>query len=585
MLYQQLTPQNGYVIAETACGHCGDLEKLKQLIDCTADSGAKIIKFQIFKTEERAIKGKPEWDIFSRVELDDEEWEQAINYARRRNLIVFSDIFGKKSFSLAKKLGINCFKIHSEDLLNSYFIAQVAEEAEILLIGVGAAHRIEIYSLLNFLKQKNLLNNIILMTGIQTFPTPIEAHSLGEVSELIRRYSDFGVKIGFSDHINGDLEEAKIVPLMALAKGASIIEKHFTVNRNNKWTDYQSALDKDEFKNFAQLVSNLSPLLKGVGSFSSSENKYWKMFKKSPVLARDAKEGHILTSEDIEFKKDTNNAIPFSSLNLVGRQLKNDMKAGEVCRLANIKNKIGGIIVARCTSNRLPNKALRLIQGRESIALLIDRMKRCKNMDCLILATSTDPSDDVLAEIAKREGIFSFRGSLDNVSSRFYKAASHYKLDHFVRITGDAILCDEIMVDKAIESHLENCCDVTFMRNMPHGTKKEVVSLNAIKTILDTSIIASNTEYLEYYLENDRYFSINYLESDYEFDPNLRITLDYEEDLEFLSRIFEHFNKVNPEFTLKDALGWLREHPEVARINMHKNQKFSSRELNVELKI
>ena len=583
--YEELIPENGYIIAEVACGHDGDVNKLKQLIDCVAESCAQIIKFQIFVLEERAVEGEKAWDIFSRLELNKEEWKQAVHYAQEKGLLVVADIFGEASFYLARQLGIDGFKIHSEDLLNSYFIARIAEEGKPLFIGVGGAHRIEIYNLLKFLKRKEVLNNIVLMTGVQTFPTPLEAHSLEEISDLIRTYSPSGIKVGFSDHISGDKEEALIVPLLALTKGACIIEKHVTVDRSRKWTDYQSALNKDDFAKFVRLVRQLSPLLKSVPDVSEQEKSYRKMFKKSPVLAHDLCKGHVLKEDEIEYRKHTLDAVGIASSNLEGKRLIRDMKRGELCRLEDLENKVGGIIVCRCTSNRLPNKAIRKIQGRETIALVIDRMRRCLNLDCLVLATSTDPSDDILVEIGKREGVQTFRGSLDNVSSRFYEAAMQYKLDHFVRITGDAILCDEVMVDIAVKSHLKNCCDVTFMRNMPFGTHKEVVSANAIKAILDTAVVPSNTEYLEYYLENERYFSVNYVEADYTFDPRLRLTLDYEEDLAFFERVYSHFNRVNPNFSLGDALDWLRKNPEVGEINMHKTQKFSNKDLNVLLNI
>ena len=216
---------------------------------------------------------------------------------------------------------------------------------------------------------------------------------------------------------------------------------------------------------------------------------------------------------------------------------------------------------------------------------MIDRIKRCKNLDCLILATSTDSSDDPLVDIAKREGILSFRGSLENVALRFYEAAVSTGLSHFARITGDSLLCDEVMLDVAIESHLQSGCDVTFMKNMPFSTNKEVINLSTIKTILDNAMVPKNTEYLEYYLQNDRYFSVNYVLSDYDFDQNFRITLDYEEDFLFFEKLYTHFKTINPKFTLKEALAWLKENPEVTQINMHKKQKFLSQDLNVQLKI
>jgi spore coat polysaccharide biosynthesis protein SpsF len=205
--------------------------------------------------------------------------------------------------------------------------------------------------------------------------------------------------------------------------------------------------------------------------------------------------------------------------------------------------------------------------------LVIDRIKRCNEVDQVILATTKDEVDDQLVSIAEREGIDYYRGPTNNVALRYSEAVDAFNLDYFVRVTGDAILCDEEMIDRAIVSHLESSCEVTFMRGMPFGTHKEIVNANVIKTIIDTASDVDNTEYLEYYLENDRYFNINYIDSGYNFNKKLRMTLDYEEDLHFFSVIYEHFNKVNPKFTLKDSIEWLNQNHDVVLINSHKTQK------------
>ena len=583
--FAKLKPENGTIIGEIACGHEGDIGRMWQLVDAVSDGGAPLIKFQIFTTEERAIAGHKEWEIFDRLTLDAGHWEEAVGYAREKGLGVIADVFGADSFSLARKLGVDGYKIHSEDLLNSYFIKEVAETGNILIIGVGAARRHELSSLLQFLSRRALLDQAILMTGVQTFPTPLVAHSVREVGDLIAKYSHYGVKVGFSDHVEGDREEAHILPLMALAQGACIIEKHVTVSRADKWIDYHSALDKGEFKKFVERVGALCPTLQPLAYMNEYEKQYRDMFKKSPVAAADLAAGATLHVADIRFVKDADNPIPISSLDLEGRQTAEPITAGTPFAPSRLKNKISGIIVARCTSSRLPDKALIEIAGRESIAWVIDRIKRCRNLDSVILATSTDPSDDILVEIAAREEILSYRGPLDNVSLRYYEAARKFDLDHFARVTGDALLCDDVMLDKAVESHLQSGCDVTFMGNMPFGTKKEIVSVDAVKTIMEHAAVPSNTEYLEYYLENDRYFNVNYVASDYEFDDRLRITLDYEEDLRFMEAVFNHFKDAKPDFTLLDALTWIGDNPEIIEINAHMRQKFYAGELNVELNI
>ena len=150
----------------------------------------------------------------------------------------------------------------------------------------------------------------------------------------------------------------------------------------------------------------------------------------------------------------------------------------------NIKQKVGTIIVVRTSSTRLPNKALCKIIDQESIIVLINRMKRIKNSNQIILATSTDKSDDVLEKIAIKEGVSIYRGSLNNVALRYYEAAKKFGLEQIVRITGDAIMCDEIMLEKAIENQILTGSDVTFIKNMPYGTAKEVFNFKTIETNL-----------------------------------------------------------------------------------------------------
>jgi len=584
-LFEKLEPKNGFVIAETACGHDGDISKLEQLIDTVSESQAEIIKFQIFVPKERATIDHHEWKIFNDLALTKKEWARATAYARQKNLIIFADIFGNESFQIAKEIKVDGYKIHSEDLLNTFFIEEVAKTNQILLLGVGGAHRMEIYQLLCYLQQKDLCSKLILMPGVQTFPTSIEAHSLEEIGDLSLMYNAFGAKVGFADHISGDLPEAITTPLMAFSKGACIVEKHFTVNRNDQWEDYESALGKADFINFMNQVKVLTPLLGPIGTLNDAEKKYRNSFKKTAVITSNQMINTEILPNHIDFIKDPINKIPLSSLQLVNTYLSDEISANTPLRLINTTTRVGGIIVARCGSSRLPNKALLKIQDREAIALLIERIKRCKGLDKVILATSTDKSDDILEEIAKREGILVFRGSLENLSYRFYEAAKYYKLDQIVRITGDDLLRDEKIIDAAIDSHLYSSCNVTMMDNMPYGTASEIFSFRTLETILNAVQEPKNTEYLEYYLENERYFSVNRYRSDYNFSPDIRLTLDYEEDFNFFKLIFDSLYPQNIAFDLQNVLTWLSNNSKAIDINKNKTLKYKKSDLNLKLNI
>ena len=494
-------------------------------------------------------------------------------------------MFGDAGFKIAEKNDVDGYKIHSEDLLNTFFIEKVARTNKILLIGVGGAHRIEIHELLNYLNKQNLSDNIVLMPGVQTFPTSIASHSIEEISDLNIKYKQYGVKVGFADHISGDLEEALTIPLMAFTNGAAIVEKHITVNRADKWEDYESALDKDKFGLLVRQINNLVPLLMQVGSVNKAERDYREAFKKTAVMVKDVKANSLIKPDDILFSKRKDRKYPLSALQIIGKKANINLQADDPVRLGLLKNNVGGIIVARCSSSRLPSKAVMKIEEKETISLLIERIKRCKNLDVVILATSTDKTDDILEKIAHREGIQVFRGSLNNLSQRFYDAARYYELDHIVRITGDDILRDEVAIDLAITSHLEASCNVTIMENMPYGTASEIFTISTLKIILDTVQEPDNTEYLEYYLENSRYFSVNTWTSNYVFNDIMRLTLDYSEDFDLFKKVFEKLYRKNNKFVLQDAIELFDEEPTLLDINQHKTLKYLKSDLNLELNI
>ena len=190
----------------------------------------------------------------------------------------------------------------------------------------------------------------------------------------------------------------------------------------------------------------------------------------------------------------------------------------------------------------------------------------------------------MLIKLAKKENIKFFRGSLDNVANRYYECAKKFNLDHIVRVTGDAIICDETMLDKAVISHLDKNADVTFIKNMPYGTAKEVISKKTLKIINQKSADKKATEYLEF-LENKKYFKVNYIKSNYRFNKNIRLTLDFPEDRLLFDKIYKHFKDQNSDFTLKDTLKLLKKKPNLIKINSFIKPKFLKSEINTSLKI
>lgn len=574
------------ILLETACGHDGKESVLRKLINIAKNSGAKQIKFQIFNIDERAELNTKEYKIFKPLILNEDTWKKILSYSKKQKLTVFADVYGDYSFNLAKQNNVFGYKIHSEDFFNSFFIEKVINTNRPVLINCGGTHKSELYDLISFLAKKNKLGKkIVLMHGVQTFPTPPEGHSLYEFKELINSFKKFNVSFGYSDHIESSNNLSTIVPLIAYSLGANIIEKHFTDNLKNKRTDYQSSMDAKQIKNFINNFEFIKKNLIPQTQFLKFESKYRNMFKKSCVINKDKKENEMIKKHDLNFIKNPKIKSHNFSHNLVQKKTKIFVKKNSPLNNNKLKLKIGAIITVRTSSKRYPNKALKKINNVHSIQLLIRRIKKMKNISEIILATSTHKSDDKLIKISKKEKIKFFRGSLDNVANRYYMCAKKFKFDHIARVTGDAIMCDEVMLDKAITDHLKKNADVTFIKNMPYGTAKEVISQKTLKIINEKSNDKMATEYLEFFLENKKYFNVNYIKSNYKFRKDIRLTLDYPEDRVLFDKIYRNFSDKNSSFTLNDVLKLLKNKPSLIKINNFLRPKFEKREINTSLNI
>lgn len=568
--YKDLEPSSAPIIAEIANTHCGDFQKLTKLVNIASKSDTSIIKFQIFKTYERAEKNTKEWSIFSELEFNEDQWKRIIRICKKKKLFIIAEIYGEESLEFAKSVKVNAYKIHSEDSLNIQLILKTLKTSKPTLISVGGLKRLEILNLIRNIK--NFRKQVVLMTGIQSFPTPIISHSIFEVVDLLKK---FNFKVGFADHVEGDTFMSECIAYMAISAGASIIEKHFTYKRSLKWNDYHSSLSSQNFINFTKNFNEYKKILNNnLNNFNLDEKKYRRMFKKYPVLKKNTQKNKKILPKDIVFKKikSSKNIIKLSAIE--NRQLVKKINKDKIINHEFLKKKNGVIIVARNRSERLNKKSFLKIHNTETIKIVIDRAKKIKNIDHVILATSTDKIDDSFKKIAKDTGVYLFRGSSDNVADRFYKCSKKYKLDNIIRITGDALLVDYEMLNVALKEHLKNNNDVTFIKNLPFGTSKEVFTFETIESIAKNISNSKNSEYLEYYLQNDRYFNVGYVRSKYKFNKNIRLTLDYKEDYILLKKIFLNFSKKERNtITIPKVLRFINSNKKLIKINSFRIQK------------
>jgi len=244
--------------------------------------------------------------------------------------------------------------------------------------------------------------------------------------------------------------------------------------------------------------------------------------------------------------------------------------------------KIGAIIQARTTSTRLPKKVLKELPCGSNITVLeqvIRRVKKSELIDEIIVATTTNPADEPIIELAKKEDVKYFKGSEKNVLERYYLCAKENKLDVIVRITSDCPCIDWNVVDLVVREHLQKQADYTsntLERTFPHGLDVEVVSFEALeKAYFGASQDFEKEHVCPYiYTTNKKEFKLVSVKAPtFLTAPDIRITLDTEEDYALLCAVFDYLYPQNNYFQTVDIVNLFREKPWLKLINRKVLQK------------
>jgi spore coat polysaccharide biosynthesis protein SpsF len=244
------------------------------------------------------------------------------------------------------------------------------------------------------------------------------------------------------------------------------------------------------------------------------------------------------------------------------------MKANNICI----------IMQARMTSQRLPGKVLIKISGKPIITLILERMRACNNISDIILAIPDTEQNDILEEYAKRINCHFFRGSENDVLSRYYRAAEAFNVDTIVRITSDCPLVDPKIIDEMIENYLNSSFDylaVGIEGNYPRGLDAEVFSFETLKKVNTEAHLGYEREHVTPYIYgHPELFKIHFLEARGKLKrPDLRLTVDTEEDLQLMREVFRNLYNNEDIFSVEEVIDLLDEHPELKALNAHVHQK------------
>lgn len=219
------------------------------------------------------------------------------------------------------------------------------------------------------------------------------------------------------------------------------------------------------------------------------------------------------------------------------------------------------ILQARMSSTRLPGKVMKLLLDKPMLYRQIERIQWSKRIDSLVVATSNQPEDDIIADLCKKMDVSVFRGDLNNVLDRYYQAAMLFKAKQIVRLTADCPLADPGLIDDLIDFHLQGGYEYssnTVQRTFPDGLDAEIFSMPTLETVWKIAGLASEKEHVTPFIYNNPHtFSLGFYKNNQDLS-HLRWTVDYIEDFNFVAQIYEALYPLNPCFTTEDILKYLQ---------------------------
>ena len=326
------------IIAEAGVNHNGSIQLAKKLIDKAVFSGADAVKFQTFKAKNVLSKNAPkadyqkqttnlresQFDMIKRLELDERAHQELIAYCKKANIMFLSTPFDLDSVDLLNELGLQIFKIPSGEITNLPYLRRIGSLCKEVILSTGMSDLKEIGDAIKILTNAGTLKeNITVLHANTMYPTPMEDVNLRAILTIQNK---FDVAVGYSDHTLG-IE----VDIAAVAMGATVIEKHFTIDKTMDGPDHKSSIDPEELK---AMVSSIRNIEKALGSSvkkpSKSEKPNISMARKSIVARKSIKKGELFTEKNITIKRPGIGISPMKWDTILGKVAERDYQIDDL---------------------------------------------------------------------------------------------------------------------------------------------------------------------------------------------------------------------------------------------------------------
>ena len=330
-----------FIIAEAGVNHNGSTELAKKLIDAAVEAGADAVKFQTFKADKLVSKcaqkadyqkqttsvDETQYEMIKRLELDENAHRALINYCKDKGIMFLSTPFDHDSIDLLISFEMPIFKIPSGEITNLPYLRHIGSLGKEVILSTGMANLEEVQDALEVLiKAGTSKEKITVLHATTEYPCPINEVNLGAMQTI---KAAFGVKVGYSDHTQG-IE----VPIAAVALGACVIEKHFTLDRAMEGPDHKASLEPDELKAMVHAIRHIEQALgDGVKRPSKSERKNIPVARKSILALGPIKMGETFSDNNLIVKRPGNGISPMRWDAVLGKKALRDFAEDELIDL------------------------------------------------------------------------------------------------------------------------------------------------------------------------------------------------------------------------------------------------------------
>ncbi len=328
------------IIAEAGVNHNGDINLAKKLVDVACDAGVDYVKFQTFKSESLVNKTavqadyqitntkkiESQLDMLKRLELSYQEFDELDSYCNFKNIKFLSTAFDFESIEFLKDK-LDFYKIPSGEITNLPYLEKVAKLGLPIVMSTGMANMREVKEALDILLKNGVPKDEVTILHCNTeYPTPMEDVNL---SAMLSIQKELGVKIGYSDHTLG-FE----ISIAAVAMGATVIEKHFTLDKEMEGPDHKASLDPEELKVMVRCIRNIEKAIgNGIKEPSKSEQKNSAIARKSIVALTDIKKGTIFNESNITVKRPGTGISPMKWHETIGKVAVRNFNADDIIEL------------------------------------------------------------------------------------------------------------------------------------------------------------------------------------------------------------------------------------------------------------